>query len=1237
MRAAETLGTSLLPAIVLIFALFSGSRSPAAMTERISDSPVEAQRMTSVGLSTGDELGEIGPVLDLMVESLGSPPQLIAPDKRKPVVWNQQRLKLLTDAAAFRGHFSFLLATVPDYVDSNTAWMADEIIGAIQAAMHHQGYVLDRFWLPDLPRAISATRVTPETDRGTDATSLADPGPTGTETSAVPAARRSHESQPGVLIFRAEGGWYVVLIALETATSGLHTRAFENAGRFIAQWQRLTNDALKELRVVGPTFSGSVDFMTASLARLTADARFDRLRVISGSATGDSNSSKFRTLCIGLADPLRAHCSYASAMHTTWATMNRLYEFFIRMNPSWYPGRVAILREANTTFGEGFRHDGFRHAYCDEPRNPNDAICEEPHTEPHTYYFPLHISQLRADPRSAPELPKLLTTPAVALRLGESIIPVDQVPPLRPAVASPLTERTMDATLDDIRHEGYAAVGIYATDVRDILYLSREIKRAAPDVQLFYPSAHLLYLYPEFVPYIRGAIVASTYPLRVTDQLWGNAVSSDREVFPSTVAEGVFNATMTQVAGNGRYLPDYPPIPYEAEKSNTYCVDDAELPVSRQFLSGDSVGCPELGPKPGLWLSIVGDDGFWPLEQDQTASDLEKPRSSIERLPAVAKIGAAGISVIVLGHAFALFLMLRTRRDRLGPGDAAALKSLKKIPILNALTPPPALPQFGRLHTLMSTLAFVNISALTFWFGTVVLVWAFGPPIPPSAAAFWLVPALGSVAIVVGHWNVVTPWSTLPQVKARAAGLLEPVRAVEWVVGACYGVPIVALVWSVGAQYWFTQSGNSRPFLAMARTIGGGTVSPAAITVCILATMYVPVIWSLRRLSSLGYGYATLARSRAFGHLLGGPDWNVEAATLPAVASPRNYVNEFAALLDMPTRHLPRAYAIGLLGVMFVFYLALSGGGSTIEGRAFNIFLSVGSLLGMTAALALLAQAVEIWRRIRSLLRAMADLPLWTSLARLSSLRVQWNVSIFAPDAGDLRLPLRLAKSLQRQAGDLRALLSSEVADALGDLLSNRPGERPEDDEPTSLTQSKTFLKLWQLADALMPVLDANRWAPRRVLDSGGGNSRDAAEPATSACLDHCETLLAVQCALVLRDVVARIMSAIFAAMVCLGLLTCAHLFYIFQGRSSYLTLDVIVLGAAALVAIWLLLGMEHDPILHSIWQTTPGRMNFNWGLVQRLTIYGVLPLVIVMASLFPEIGEQVLKWLEPIRKLTML
>jgi hypothetical protein len=437
-----------------------------------------------------------------------------------------------------------------------------------------------------------------------------------------------------------------------------------------------------------------------------------------------------------------------------------------------------------------------------------------------------------------------------------------------------------------------------------------------------------------------------------------------------------------------------------------------------------------------------------------------------------------------------------------------------------------------------------------------------------------------------------------------------------------YAVPLIALLGSVKATYWTSDALASTAAFAAERTIGGGVVSSAATTVCLLGAMYIPVVWSLQRLSALGYGYATLARgSQGFRQLLGSSD----------------DIERLAKLLDEPTRQLPRLFLVvivtlmGIIAGLFLFDVA------TVEGPAFSVFLGVSSLLGGAAALVLLTQSLEVWRQLRHLLQAMANLPLASAIERVGLGRLRWNLSILAPDTRDLRLLVEMVKDLRVRTGnaEVAAVLGPPVAAAIDDVLrhdedSSAPGH------VVSLTQSATWLRLWQLADVLVPLLDANRWGhgvKPRVTSAPGA----AAASATEECLDLCETLLAAERALVLRVITARIMAGLFSGMVILGLLTAGHLLYVFQGRASLLTLDVTAIALASLAAVWMLLGMERDAVLSLIWQTTPGRLNFNWAFVQRLLVYGVVPLLIVVGSLFPEVGAKLVRLIEPLRKLTSM
>ena len=98
----------------------------------------------------------------------------------------------------------FLVATIPDYVDSNSGWVADQSLAAIQSGMTHGDYLFDRVKLIDWSRS-------------------------GGDMATVLSNSRLHERQPGVLIFRRVAGTTVylqiVMLALERPTAGIHQEA----------------------------------------------------------------------------------------------------------------------------------------------------------------------------------------------------------------------------------------------------------------------------------------------------------------------------------------------------------------------------------------------------------------------------------------------------------------------------------------------------------------------------------------------------------------------------------------------------------------------------------------------------------------------------------------------------------------------------------------------------------------------------------------------------------------------------------------------------------------------------------------------------------------------------------------------------------------------------------------------------------------------------------------------------
>jgi hypothetical protein len=220
-----------------------------------------------------------------------------------------------------------------------------------------------------------------------------------------------------------------------------------------------------------------------------------------------------------------------------------------------------------------------------------------------------------------------------------------------------------------------------------------------------------------------------------------------------------------------------------------------------------------------------------------------------------------------------------------------------------------------------------------------------------------------------------------------------------------------------------------------------------------------------------------------------------------------------------------------------------------------------------------------------------------------------------------------------------------------------------EERQHAALIQSESWRSMWKLSDTLVSAMELTAWqrsgAPALAPSSHSLATVDSAtevlavqapdahivreEPKAPRAaaqdepgwLDRCEQLVALQLAFVLRDIVARTVTCLFAAMLCLTLLTAAHLLYSFNGRNTTLTIDMLAVAATALVSVWVLIDMERNPVLSRLRATRPGRVDITWDFVKRIAVYGVLPLLIALASLFPEVGGTLFGWLEPLRKLS--
>ena len=129
-----------------------------------------------------------------------------------------------------------------------------------------------------------------------------------------------------------------------------------------------------------------------------------------------------------------------------------------------------------------------------------------------------------------------------------------------------------------LRRERVDLGGIVATDILDGLFLTRFLRTVSPDTRVFTLDADLLYLPQSDISAAKGMLSVTNYPLLGRDSYRKGTAGNhgwDVTQFASRYAQGIYNACGSLLLRDGKeVLQGYGP------------------------------------PKPSLWLTAVGRDGY---------------------------------------------------------------------------------------------------------------------------------------------------------------------------------------------------------------------------------------------------------------------------------------------------------------------------------------------------------------------------------------------------------------------------------------------------------------------------------------------------------------------------------------------------------------------------------------------------------------------------------------------------
>lgn len=441
----------------------------------------------------------------------------------------------------------FLIATVPDPIDSSFGYAFDQVVDAVQRAVEKKdGYILDRCWLPwDFDKKAKPKSGDPPS--------------------------KLHETIPGMLLFRhgkdksrniSQPGLCVVFLVGETPMGGIHKQAFREALNLM---RKVGHPESLPVRVIGPYFSGSQtslqfvigDWWTRTDSKSIYAVEDDaypayRFQIITGSATAVRKKEFFSYEANKANFPAWRPdgVQFSSTVIPTRTTLGAMLQFLSRRDGSGtteaisgkvdlVPGKVALLTEGNTGFGKAF-------ASLD-----NNQILN--------LRFPLNISRVKNEYTNAAKQRDKKTTqgdddPLLSLSITDDQGTVEGVPAQGGSTTTASNGQVLSRILTTISREHCRYVGVIASDTRDKLFLIRLVREHCPDVCVFITDGDILLTHPEYRYYMRGVIIGSTYPLEPRNQVWVNQSTTERILFPSVGAQGYFNATLMQLGLHDQLL-----------------------------------------------------------------------------------------------------------------------------------------------------------------------------------------------------------------------------------------------------------------------------------------------------------------------------------------------------------------------------------------------------------------------------------------------------------------------------------------------------------------------------------------------------------------------------------------------------------------------------------------------------------------------------------------------------------
>jgi hypothetical protein len=1148
----------------------------------------------------------------------------------------------------------FLIATVPDPIDSSLPHLFDRHLAAMQRGIEAAGYILDRFELPWLEEKEDQERQRPK-----EPSTIIKKADRGIE--SVDSKNTSdlllHEREPGVMLFRRTNEpnrLLMVFLVGETPTAGIHKAALRNALNQAAALCAQSASANCRFRILAPTFSGSADSLINTLTGWDNKTTGTKLTIVTGSATViDKKSFEKR-----LRNIENISASFDSTVTPDKETFKAFFEFLKENKIN--RRQVAILTEGNTAFGAEVREVVVEHKEeqtQDHMRNHGqERQKKEDEERVLSLTYPLHVSQLRiaAEKAKAPGKDLSFQVPQtrprdLRLSLEEANNPKDVVANFS-SFETFSTELVLSNLIATVAREGIRYLGLFSSDIRDQIFLAREIRRGAPNTVLFTFGADLLYLHSDVNMDFEGMLLFSTYPLFSMNQVWTRPSigGMSRLQFPNDSSQGVYNATL-QLLGRPAIRLEYG-IPFKPQ------VQRSEV-----------------------WLSTVGRNNLWPikvltdkggayevLDVNRTTEIYSRPLIfALFFLAILAVFPTLSLIEVFFPRHWLKILETQTWDTKVSwwskvCGDSVFVQhSFYRRPYLFCLSVSLLIFSFVLtsvflrffyfsffwsrslfLSLLLSFVAFALVCALM---ATVASVYggssfinslaSISRNFPRLYSALFSLLIVSSVYILMIYWLIL--WFSLSQ-KLLLWGLLLAF-------GSCLTILTFFATCFTGYQIFPIAKFFAGIFKGHCPRLSSDFFSPVAIAVFPLIIFFLACLQAfyLQKLdltTKLFYHLRTVNLTSGLSPLLpllfvgsGGLLWTfcslrrlrmLEELVGPDLGDPPSVLHlgpnslktvkaledNIKHLLGWHFLNLPGWPAILVLVGLPCFVLFVCGLLPSIEAKFFYLFFGLSFFTVYVALSFTFLRFLCIWWKMHRLLQYLSSHFISDVCAELP----KSNHGMPKMDLSGAFAPYAVLRfSFKKAAGCVRVNEANKVDKILEDAaVADADGN-------------------WHGA------IKHRHEAQRKLSELAGLVEEQLETPSTFTkdWIQRAHYFMAAQTVVFLHHVLSHLQNLIFFVIAGLLLMLLAINYYPFQPRESFLWFNWVIILTTISLTFVVFIQMGRDRVLSLLSGTTPGQVTWNREFVLRILLYVIIPVLALLGAQFPEGMKQMLSWVGAFQK----